>query len=80
MNCCPVSSTLCDLCTCEVFSCYIQWIRRRYIFKKIHCLTFERDVKDTRNVAQYPLYHVTYAHAKFEVAGRRCIYKKLHTL
>ena len=26
------------------------------------------DIKDTRNVAQYPLHYVTYAPAKFEVA------------
>ena len=37
---------------------------------KIHYLIFELDlgVKVTRNVAQYPLYHVTYPATKFEVA------------
>ena len=44
--------------------------RRRFIYKKIHCLTFDLDlgVKVTRNVAQYPLHHVTYSATKFEVA------------
>ena len=41
----------------------------RYIYKKIHYLTFDLDlrVKVTRNVAQYPLHHVTYSATKFEV-------------
>ena len=38
-TCCPVPSTSCDLCTCQVWSCYVQWFRRRYICKKIHYLT-----------------------------------------
>ena len=40
---------------------------RRYIYKKIHYLTFDLDlgVKFTQNVAQY---HVTYSATKFEVA------------
>ena len=37
---------------------------------KIHYLTFDLDlgINPTRNVAQYPLHHVTYAPARFEVA------------
>ena len=37
---------------------------------KIQYLTFELDlrVKVTRNVAQYPLHHVTYPATKFEAA------------
>ena len=31
-------------------------------------MTFDLDLGVTRNVAQYPLHHVTYAPAKFEVA------------
>ena len=44
--------------------------RRRYIYKKIHYLTFDLDVgvKVTRNAAQYPLHHVIYSPTKFEVA------------
>ena len=37
-------------------------------------------VKVTWNAAQYPLHHVAYAAAKFDVAIRRCIYKKIHYL
>ena len=38
--------------------------------KKIQYLTFDLDlgVKVTRNVAQYPLHHVTYSNIKFEFA------------
>ena len=70
MKRCPVPSTLCDLWTCKVWSCYIQWFRRRYIYKKIHYLTFGHDlgVEVSWNIAQYPLHYVTYATAKFEVA------------
>ena len=44
--------------------------RRRYIYKKIHYLTFGHDlgVEMSWNIAQYPLHYVTYATAKFEVA------------
>ena len=37
-------------------------------------------VKDTRNVARYPLHHETYAPTTFEVQQfrRGCIYKKIH--
>ena len=38
-KCCPVPSTSCDLCTWEHWSCYVQWFRRRCIYKKIHYLT-----------------------------------------
>ena len=43
---------------------------RRCVYKKIHYLTFDLDlwVEVTRNVTQYPLYHVIYASTKFEVA------------
>ena len=38
-----------------------------YIQEKNH-LTLNLGVKVTRNVAQYPLHHVTYSTTKFEVA------------
>ena len=43
---------------------------RRCVYKKIHHLTFDLDlkVKVTQNVTQYPLHHVIYASTKFEVA------------
>ena len=40
--------------------------RRRYIYKKIHHLTFDLVVKATRNVGQYTLHHVTYSTTQFE--------------
>ena len=42
---------------------------RRFIYKKIQYLTFYLvlGVKVTRNVALYPLHHVTYSATKFEV-------------
>ena len=75
---CPVvkvtwNIALSNLCimwplTCKVWSCYVQQSWRRWIYKKIHYLTFNFEVKVTKNDAQYPLQHVTYAPAKFEAA------------
>ena len=36
----PVPSTLCDLCSYKVWSCYTQWFRRSCIYKKLQYLTF----------------------------------------
>ena len=49
--------------------------------QKIHYVSFDFDlggVKVTRNIAQYPLHHVTYTPAKFEVLSPTVylIYKK----
>ena len=41
-KCCLVASTSCDLCTCQLWSCYVQWFRRRRIYKKIHYWTLTR--------------------------------------
>ena len=62
MKCCPVSSTSCDLCTCKIWSWYVQWFRSRYIYmyKKNSTWAWHRDQ------AQYLLHHLTYAPAKFE--------------
>ena len=38
-KCCPVLSTSCDLCTSKVWYWYIPWLRRRWIYKKIHYST-----------------------------------------
>ena len=43
-TCCSLPSTLCDLCTCNVCSCYMQWFMRRCIYKKIHYSTFDLDL------------------------------------
>ena len=56
-----LTSTSCALCTCKVWSCYGQWLRR-CIYKKKHCVTL---TKVTQNAAQYPRHHVTYAPEKF---------------
>ena len=63
MKWCPVPSSSCDLCSYKVWNCYVLRFRRRYIYKKKHYLTFDLglEVKVTRNVAQYHLYHVTYS-------------------
>ena len=39
IKCCQVPSTSCGLCTCKLWSCYVQCFRRRFIYKKIHYLT-----------------------------------------
>ena len=52
----------------------------RCIYKKMQYLTFDLGVKVTQNVAQYPLYHVTFSATKFKVAMSRYIYKKIHYL
>ena len=45
-------------CTYKVWRCYIQRFRVGSIYKKIHYLTFDRNlgIKVTRNIVQYPLH------------------------
>ena len=38
---CPIPSTSCHLCISKVWCCFVQWFRRRCIYKKIHYLTFD---------------------------------------
>ena len=66
-KCCLVPSKSYDLCTCKVWSCYVQQFRRRCIYKKVHYL------KVTLNVAQCPLHHVTYAPTEFEVTTSKAL-------
>ena len=56
MKCCLVPSTSCDLCTCKIWSCYFQKFMGRWVYKKIHYLTFDLDlgVKFTWKGTQYP--------------------------
>ena len=70
MKCCLVPLTSCDLCTCKIYSCYFQNFTRRFVYKTIHCLSFDLDHggKITQNVTQYPLHYVIYASTKFGVA------------
>ena len=53
----------------RLWSCYVQQFRRcitrKYI---ISPLTLTLGQGQTRNIAQYPLHHMTYAPAKFEAA------------
>ena len=47
------------ICICKVWVCYVQMLRGRCIYKKIHCFfTFDLGVKITQNVAQNPMHHL----------------------
>ena len=59
-------STLNTMWPIHLQVCYVQPLRRRCIYKKMHYSTF--DLRSTQNVAQYPLHHVAYSPARFEVA------------
>ena len=76
MKCCLVPSTSCDLWAGKIWSCYFENIMRRGVFKKIHYSTIDLDlgVKVTRNVAQYPWHHVTYAQTKFKAATLKSLW------
>ena len=71
-----------DLCTCQIWSCYVQQFRRRWVYKKIFLYDLDLSVKVTQNVAQYHPHHVIYAPVNFEVQWfrRRFIYKTIHYL
>ena len=56
-KCCPVPSTSCHLCTCKVEVAASNGLRDAFTRKYI-----------TQNITRYPLYHMTYAPAKFEAA------------
>ena len=43
------------------------------IYKKTHYLNFDLDPKVKGNIAQYPLHHVVYVSAKFEVVMTNCL-------
>ena len=46
-KCRPVPSTSCDLFIYKVWSCYLQWFRRRYIYKKRDGRTYARTDRRT---------------------------------
>ena len=54
---------------------FCQW----YTIANTSFFTFDLEVKVTQNVAQYPLHHVTYAPAKFEVATSNHLSKNVFT-
>ena len=39
VKCCPVPSISCDIYSCKVWRCYVEGLRRRCIYRKIHYLT-----------------------------------------
>ena len=61
------NATSCDLCTCEVYSCYVQWFRRICIYKKIHYMTWTLGQGHTK-CCPVSSTSDTYAPLKFEVA------------
>ena len=71
-----------DLCTCEFWSCYVQWFRRRCIYKKMYNLTFGLALLKYRPLSSTSCdlcfckvwsYYV-------QQLRRICIYKKKHYL
>ena len=47
-NCCSVASTSCGIFICKLWGCYVQPLRRRCIYKKIHQTTFDLDLGHTK--------------------------------
>ena len=85
MKCCPVPSTSCDLCTSKVWCCYIQWLRRKCIYKKIHYLTLTSRGQGHTKCCPVPLTSCDLCTSKVWYCyiprlRRRCIYKKIHYL
>ena len=64
-KCCQVPSTCWDLCTCKVWSCYGQWLRRCNTRKLHYYYTLG---SHKMLPGQYPRLHVTYTLAKFDIA------------
>ena len=76
-KCYPVASTSYDLCTCEHWSCYVQWFRRRCIYKKMHYLTLTLRSR-SHEVVPSTLYIMWPMHRKkFEVATSKS-YEEMH--
>ena len=76
-----IPSKPCDLCTCKGWSCYVQWFRRRCIYKKIHYLTGQGHrkccwVPSTSSELCNCIVWSCYVYW----LRRRCIYKKKHYL
>ena len=79
-------STSCDLCTCKVWSCYGQWLRRR-ITEKIHYLILTLRSRGSRTHKMLPSTLTSCDLCTSKVwccyipwLRRRCIYKKIHYL
>ena len=55
------------------FEVATQKVKEKMHLQENSIFDLDLGVKDTRNVAQYPLYHVTYSATKFEVAVSNCL-------
>ena len=74
---CPVSSTSYDLCTCKVWSCHVQWFRRKCIYKKyLIWLSRSHEALPSTSCALCTC-KVWSCYGQWL---RRCIYKKIHYL
>ena len=72
-QCCPVPSTSCDLYICDIWRCYVQGLRRRCIYKKIHHLTWHEMF--LRYVYTMWSMHLQNCSCYVQRFRRRCIYK-----
>ena len=68
---------------CKIWSCYVQWFRRRCIYKKVHYFTFDFDLRSRTNVKWCPVSSTSYELCTCKVWScyvqqfrRKCIYKK----
>ena len=68
---------------CKVWSCYVQWFRRRCIYKKVHYFTFDLDLRSKTNTKCCPVSATSYDLCTCKVWScyvqrlrRICIYKK----
>ena len=84
IKCCPVPSTSCDVCTSKVWCCYIPWLRRRCIYKKIHYLTLTLGSRSHKyfpvSSTSYDLWTRKVWYCYIPQLRRRWIYKKIHHL
>ena len=68
---------------CKVWSCYVQWLRRRCIYKKIHYFMFDLDLRWRTIMKRCPVYSTSYDLCTCKVWScyvqlfrKKCIYKK----
>ena len=73
MKCCLVPATSCDLCERQNLKLLLPKHYEEMRFQENTLFDLDLGVKVTRNIAQYPLHHVTYTRAKFEVATSKSL-------
>ena len=85
-KCCPVPSTSHDLCTCKIWSCYVQLFRRRCIYKNdiIWPLTLSLGLRSyevlfstLKASTSFDLYTWNVWRCHVEGLRRICFYKKI---